>query len=311
MIEIEEMRKSFNGKRALDGFSLHVEAGESFGLVGPNGAGKTTLIKILSTLLTPNAGSARISGIDVVAAPRAVRPVIGYLPDVAGLYQDMKVGEFLEFFADAFHLRAERRKLALERSLQRAGLAQRRNDYVEQLSMGMKQRLVLAKTLLHDPKVLLLDEPATGLDPLARIELRELLKQLNQDGVTILISSHILSDLEDMCTRIALIAEGRNASDPEGRTVLTLGHRPQNRLICEIEVEGPAESASRGMAGFVGARLIATEGSRLRVEVTGGTEQTTAFLQHLMAAGVRPVWFDTRGPGLEERYRRAFGAGQE
>lgn len=307
MIEVTEIRKSFNGKRALDGFSLRVEAGESFGLVGPNGAGKTTLIKILATLLTPTSGHARISGVDVAAAPRAARAVTGYLPDVPGVYQDMQVEEFLEFFADAFHLRGERKEQAIERALRRGRLTERRHDYVEQLSLGLKQRLVLAKTLLHDPKVLLLDEPATGLDPLARIELRELLKQLNQEGVTMLISSHILSDLEEICTRIALIEDGRNASDAEGRTVLTLGGT-QERHLCELEVEGPVETATRAVASFAGALLIASEGSRLRCEVSGGTEQTTAFLQHLIAAGVRPVWFDTRGPGLEERYRRAFGA---
>lgn len=122
-----------------------------------------------------------------------------------------------------------------------------------------------------------------------------------------LISSHILSDLEDICTRIALIEDGRNASDADGRTVLTLGGTPEHH-ICELEVEGSVETATRAVASFAGALLIASEGSRLRCEVSGGTEQTTAFLQHLIAAGIRPIWFDTRGPGLEERYRRAFGA---
>jgi ABC-2 type transport system ATP-binding protein len=311
MIEIEELHKSYNGTCALDGFSLRVEPGESFGLVGPNGAGKTTLIKILATLLTPDAGRVRVAGLDILAQPRAVRPLIGYLPDVAGLYQDMQVGEFLEFFADAFHLKGPQRQAAVERALARSGLVDRRHAYVEQLSLGMKQRLVLAKTLLHEPKILLLDEPATGLDPLARIELRELLKQWNEQGMTIFISSHILSDLEDICGRVALIANGRNAPDSEGHTVLALRAAPEPRLLCDMEVAGAAEPAARAAASFPGARVILAEGSRLRAEVTGGAEQAAAFLQHLLAAGVRPVWFDTRGLGLEERYRKAFGAEQK
>src|SRR3972149_6590797 len=222
MIEIEELRKSYNGQRALDGFSLRVEEGELFGLVGPNGAGKTTLIKILATLLPADGGRARVAGYDVAAAPRAVKPLIGYLPDVPGLYQDMRVSEFLEFFADAFRL----------------------------------PRL-LPKPLLHEPRVLLLDEPATGLDPLARIELREHLKALNRDGVTIFISSHILSDLEDICSRVALIANGRNAADVKGRTVLTLQEAVPPRVICEIEVAGEAEGAGRLAGG--GARARARE----------------------------------------------------
>jgi len=310
MIEIEGIQKSFHGTVALDGFSLRIEAGELYGLVGPNGAGKTTLIKILATLLQPDAGKARISGFDPAVAPRSVRPLVGYFPDVAGLYQDMQVGEFLEFFADAFHLKGERRRLAVERALARAGLLERRDAYVEQLSMGMKQRLVLAKTLLHEPKVLLLDEPATGLDPLARVALRELLKQLNQEGVTIFISSHILSDLEDICTKVALIDSGHNASDSDGRSVLTLGGTAQQLLICDMEVSGTAELAARVATGFGGARVISAEGTRLRVEVAGDTEQAMAFLQLLIAGGVRLIRFDTRGPSLEERYRRAFGADQ-
>jgi len=175
------------------------------------------------------------------------------------------------------------------------------------LSLGLKQRLLLAKTLLHEPRVLLLDEPATGLDPLARIELREHLKALNRDGVTIFISSHILSDLEDICSRVALIANGRNAADVKGRTVLTLQEAVPPRVICEIEVAGEAEGAARLAGEFAGARLLEHAGNRLRVEIAGGPEQAAALLRHLVGSGVAVVRFDSRGPGLEERYREAFG----
>ena len=213
MIDVEQIRKGFGRKLALNGFTLHVGAGELFGLVGPNGAGKTTLMKILSTLLPIDSGTAQIGGLDVTTQGREVKRLIGYLPDQPGVYQDMSVREFLEFFADAFRLTGSRHRAAVDRALEWSGLNDRSRNPVEQLSFGMKQRLVLAKTLLHDPKVLLLDEPATGLDPMARLELRTQLKQLQAQGVTILISSHILSDLEDICTQIALIGEGRNATE--------------------------------------------------------------------------------------------------
>ena len=307
MIEVQELRKSYNGVPALRGFNLRVEAGELFGLVGPNGAGKTTLIKILATLLRPDGGRAVLAGHDVVREPRAARRLMGYLPDVPGLYQDMRVVEFLEFFADAFHLAREQKRLAVEGALELAGLADRRTAYVEELSLGFKQRLVLAKTLLHKPKVLLLDEPATGLDPLARIELRDLLKKLNAAGVTLLISSHILSDLEDICSRVALIASGRNAADAEGQTVLVLRGAAVMALSCEIEVMDGAEQAASAIASFAGATLAETQGAVLRAEVSGGMTQAAALLRHLVSSGVTVVRFDPRGPALEDRYRKTFG----
>jgi ABC-2 type transport system ATP-binding protein len=309
MIQLESLGKHYGRRAALENFSLRVGSGELFGLVGPNGAGKSTLIKILATLQPPDSGRARIDGKDVIADSASVRAVIGYLPDVPGLYQDMRVEEFLEFFADAFHLAEPRRRQAIDRALGRSGLEGRRNDFVEQLSFGMKQRLVLAKTLLHDPAVLLLDDPATGLDPLARIELRELLKELNHGGLTIFLSSHILSDLEDICTRVALIAEGRNAADSDGQSVLTLSappSLPDARTTCEIEILGDAQVAVRAASDFAGARVTSSEQQRLRVELPAGSEQGTALLQHLLSADVKIVHFDSRGPGLEERYRQAF-----
>src|ERR1700690_1708220 len=313
MIEVELLGKKYHKHTALENFSIRVEDGELFGLVGPNGAGKTTLIKILATLQPPDGGTARIGGHDVVKDPRAVRALAGYLPDIPGLYQDMRVEEFLEFFADAFHLKEPRRRQAIARALERSGLADRKNDFVEQLSFGMKQRLVLSKTLLHDPKVLILDEPATGLDPLARIQLRGLLKDLNRDGLTILLSSHILADLEDICTRVALIAGGHNASGPDGQSVLTLtgAAAAHSNLICEIEVGGDAQAAARIAGEIPGAHLLSAEGQKFRVEFLADAILPTGFLQRMIGAGVNIVYFDSRGPGLEERYRQAFEPGRK
>lgn len=308
MIEIEKLAKTYGRRTALEGLTLSVNQGELFGLVGPNGAGKTTLMKILATLLRPSAGQASIGGHSVAFEPEATRAVVGYMPDVPGVYSDMQVREFLGFFAEAFHLRGERKRVAVERSLQWSGLADRSSTYVEQLSLGLKQRLVLAKTLLHDPKVLLLDEPATGLDPLARIELREQLKRLNGEGVTIFISSHILSDLEDICTRVAFIANGHSAADAEGRTVITLGGgTPALLLNCEIEIIGNAQAIVPMLAQFAEARVLEVTQGCLRVEVNGGAERAAALLSHLVSSGVKVLRFDPRGPDLEERYRNVFG----
>lgn len=306
MIGIHELRKQYDGTAALDGFSLEVAEGELCGLVGPNGAGKSTLIRILATLAHPDSGQASIAGSDVVHDPAEVRAVTGYMPDVPGLYQDLTLEEFLTFFAEAFRLNGTKKHAAVERALVWSGLSERRHVYVEQLSLGLKQRLVLARTLLHDPKVLLLDEPATGLDPLARIELREQLKSLNREGVTILLSSHILSDLEDICSRVAFIAEGKNVAGED--SVLTLGaHSKRDTLLCEIEVLGEAATAQAILSGMDGMRVVTALDNAFRVEFKGGALQAGELLRRLVTSGVTVVRFDPRGPDLEEHYRNLFG----
>src|SRR6266853_5572048 len=305
MIEIEALRKSYRKARGLDGFSLHLESNELVGLVGPNGAGKTTLIKILATLLPADSGSVRVSGHDVSADPVAVRASLGYLPDVAGIYQDMRIGEFLEFFADAFRFKEPQRTAAIERALERAGLADRRKDFVKHLSLGWKQRLLLSKILLHEPKLLLLDEPATGLDPLARIRLREQLKRLHSEGVAILISSHILTDLEDICTRIVFIADGKNVL--ERQTDARAVGLPSPTVTCVLECEVSPEMLNHTIASFSGAQVLERKNSFLLVEMPGGSKEASGLLRTLLDAGITIVHFDARGPGLEERYRRTFG----
>jgi ABC-2 type transport system ATP-binding protein len=305
MIEVQDLRKTFRGGRGLNGFSLRLERNEVVGLVGPNGAGKTTLIKILATLQPADSGTAVISGHDVFMAPQAVRARVGYLPDVPGLYQDMRIGEFIEFFADAFRLKEPQRTAAIRRALGRSGLAERADDYVEHLSLGWKQRLLLAKTLLHDPMLLLLDEPATGLDPLARIALREQLKQLHAEGIAILISSHILTDLEDICTRIVFIADGKNVEEAGPSSYVLGATTPLVR--CEIEFEGSLDVLNRVLAAASGAKILEKKEGFLLVELPGAANEASTFLQSLLVAGLIVVHFDARGPGLEERYRRAFG----
>ncbi len=305
MIEIEQLRKSYNSHRGLDGLSLKVEEGALFGIIGPNGAGKTTLIKILATLLKPSGGEARIRGMNVRECPEEVKRIVGYLPDSPGVYQEMKVREFLEFFADAFHLHKDRDE-AVGRALESSGLQDRSDGYVEELSFGLKQRLCLAKTLLHDPKVLLLDEPATGLDPIARLELRETLKSLNARGVTIFISSHILSDLEDICTHVALIADGKNAQDQEGRQVLELRAPTPAVRLYEVELLGGGEQFKNALSQADGVEILAISEKVLRLRVSGGDNAAAKLLKTLLSAGADVARFDYKTAGLEERYQQAF-----
>jgi ABC-2 type transport system ATP-binding protein len=310
MIAVEQVRKRFDGTQALDGFSLHVNAGELFGLVGPNGAGKSTLIKILSTLLLADGGTAQIGGLDVRTQATEIKRIVGYMPDQPGVYQDMSVREFLEFFAEAFHITGSRQQTAVDRALERCGLTARSRDSVEQLSFGMKQRLALAKTLLHEPKVLLLDEPATGLDPIARIELRTRLKQLQAEGITIFISSHILSDLEDICTQVAFIGAGRNTADTDGHSVIQLRAPQTYKRLYEIEMIGDSTSAATIVRSIAAARLLESGVGRILVEIAGGDEEVAALLRTLVAGGVSILRFDRRDLGLEERYKLAFGEKQ-
>jgi ABC-2 type transport system ATP-binding protein len=276
MIEVSHIQKRYGGSRALDGFNLRVEKGELFGLVGPNGAGKTTLIKILSTLIRADSGSAKIAGFDVAVDPLAVKSVLGYMPDQPGLYQDMRVREFLEFFADAFHIPSQRRRAVVEQGLAESGLAARAESFVEELSFGMKQRLFLAKTLLHSPQVLLLDEPATGLDPLARVDLRDQLKRLNQQGITILLSSHILADLQEICSRVALIAGGKNQQDGAGNSVIELRKEDSSLpRLYEVGVLQDGEHAAQFAGTFGGAKVLDVERLRILVEISGATAQAS------------------------------------
>lgn len=315
MIAIEQIRKSYHGARGLDGFSLRVEPGELFGLVGPNGAGKTTLIKILATLLRPDSGQANVAGLDVTARPQEVKRVVGYMPDQPGLYQDMRVRELLEFFADAFHLHGERRRAAVDQGLARAGLKERSDAFVEELSFGMKQRLFLARTLIHDPK-LLLHEPATGLDPLARIDLRRQLKELNAQGVTILISSHILADLEDICTRVALISEGKNTADGQGSSlIVSLQNDRQKpalpRAIYEVEVLGKVTNAAQIAGEMAGVNVLGRETTLIVLEVEGEAAKASELLKRLVTAGIDVVRFAPRVTTLEDRYKQAFGGNRQ
>jgi len=209
MIETINLSKRYADTVALDNLNLAIEAGDCFGFIGPNGAGKTTTIKILATLLKPSSGQAMIDGLTVGYQNRLIRPVIGYVPDFMGAYQDMVVTEYLEFFAACYGIHGKQRRKVVQDVLDLTDLNYKAGADVNGLSRGMQQRLSVARVLLHDPKVLLMDEPASGLDPRARIEMRELLKELKRMGKTIIISSHILPELAELCNVVGIIERGQ------------------------------------------------------------------------------------------------------
>ncbi len=209
IITIQALSKHYGQLTALDNLTLDVEEGAVVGFIGPNGAGKTTTMRILTTLLRPSSGEASVAGYSVTEEPQGVRGSIGYMPDFFGVYEDMKVWEYLDFFAACYNVQETIRPSMIGDLLDLVDLGHKRDELVENLSRGMKQRLCLARTLTHDPKVLILDEPASGLDPRARIEMRELLRELKNMGKTIFFSSHILSEIADVCTHIAILEAGR------------------------------------------------------------------------------------------------------
>lgn len=209
MIEIKGLTKKYGTFTALDNLNLSIDDGVVFGFVGANGAGKSTTFSILATLLSPTSGDAFVNGKSVVTEPKEVRKNIGYMPDFFGVYDQLKADEYLDFYGASYGIPVNERKVLIPQLLELVNLMDKRYEYVDLLSRGMKQRLCLARSLIHDPKVLILDEPASGLDPRARVEMREILKRLKTMGKTILISSHILPELAEMCDEIGVIDRGK------------------------------------------------------------------------------------------------------
>ena len=261
MIETINLTKRYGDLVALNNLNLTINEGDCFGFIGPNGAGKTTTIKILATLLKPTSGQANVAGFTVGYQNRLIRPMIGYVPDFLGAYEDMVVTEYLEFFAAAYNIHGPQRKKVVHDVLELTDLTYKATAEVNGLSRGMQQRLSVARVLLHDPKVLLMDEPASGLDPRARIEMRELLKELRRMGKTILISSHILPELAELCNVVGIIERGQLLFSGTVDDILKrakLGH------VLHIGVLDRHEVAAGIVKKFPGVRKVtiaAAEGS--------------------------------------------------
>ncbi|MBI2434577.1 MAG: ABC transporter ATP-binding protein, partial [Candidatus Hydrogenedentes bacterium] len=251
VIETYALCKNYNHFQALRGLNLTLEKGDIYGFIGPNGAGKTTTIRILATLLEPTSGRALINGVDVMRAPYEIKKMVGYMPDSFGVYDGMRLREYLDFFGAAYKIPSKKRKAIIDDVLNLTDLTSRADDYVSAFSRGMKQRCCLAKTLIHDPQVLLLDEPASGLDPRARIEIKELLKALRDMGKTILISSHILSELGDMCNKIAIIERGVLLAAGDFRDIRNSLRQTREIRLMTLEGADRAATLLEGRPGLV------------------------------------------------------------
>ncbi|MBI4563776.1 MAG: ABC transporter ATP-binding protein [Planctomycetes bacterium] len=299
MIEIKNLGKHFGFRKALEGVSLTVERGDMFGLIGPNGAGKTTLLRILATVLRPHGGSAWIDGLSVTRDAEEVRRIIGYMPDHFGVYEELQVQEYLDFFACAFGMKGARRKSVVDGILDLVDLARKRNALIATLSRGMQQRLALARVLIHDPKVLILDEPASGLDPRARIEIRALLKELRRMGKTVLISSHILADLADLCNRIGLIEKGKllyaGGLDEAMKQV-------QSDDVWRVEVFDDLERAKQILERQPFVESVAAADGQLKVKLHSGYRDVHLLPQVLMQEGLRLRMFKLEEASLEDAF---------
>jgi ABC-2 type transport system ATP-binding protein len=285
MIEVRGLSKDFGGQPALKDLSFSVAEGEIFGFIGPNGAGKTTTIRILATLLEPSAGQVFVAGRSVEEEPEEVRRMIGYMPDQFGVYDGLLVEEYLEFYAGAYRLERSRRRSTLDDVLELTDLGHLRRRQVSSLSKGMKQRLCLAKTLIHDPRLLILDEPASALDPRARIELRILLKELRAMGKTIFISSHILTELSDLCTSVGIIEKGELV---ECGSIGELGRMSRARNRVEIVLCSEQPEAVRLLERAPGVEQVVLEGSRLQFDYSGPPEEFYHVLK-LLTDSALPV----------------------
>ncbi|MFO0973158.1 MAG: ABC transporter ATP-binding protein [Phycisphaerae bacterium] len=283
IIQTVNLTKRYGKTVALSNLQLEIQEGECFGYIGPNGAGKTTTIRILATLLQPTWGEAKVCGFTVGYESRKIRPLIGYVPDYFGAYEDMAVQEYLEFFAAAYHILGKQRARVVGDVLELTDLAYKRDALVNSLSRGMQQRLSVARVLLHDPKVLLMDEPASGLDPRARIEMRELLKELRRLGKTILISSHILPELADLCTTVGVLERGE-----------LLFHGPIGEIIrraklgsrVEVQVATGQERAAEVLRQLPTVRGVAADNGRLMIELDQETPDVSFIAKALLDAGL-------------------------
>jgi len=283
MIETRKLSKNFGELVAVDNLDLSIEAGDIFGFIGPNGAGKTTTMRILVTLLEPTSGAAFIDGLDVTKKGREVRRRVGYMPDFMGVYDDLKVFEYLEFFAAAFGIEYRKRKSIVDGVLELTDLQSKRNTAVDSLSRGMQQRLGLARVLIHDPKVLILDEPASGLDPRARIEIRELLRELKRMGKTVMISSHILSELEEICDRVGIIEHGRLVF---GGTLDEIRPRLGIHSKVRVQVLGDDNRAVELLAALPQVQQVEVVGDSLSVTFREGETTDGIIARTLVNGGV-------------------------
>jgi ABC-2 type transport system ATP-binding protein len=301
-VQTIDLTRAYGNMVALDGLNLTVNKGDLFGFIGSNGAGKTTTLRILATFLSPSRGAAKVMGHDVVTAADEVRHIIGYMPDFFGVYKDMEVTEYLDFFGACYKIPAARREKTVAEVLDLVGLAGKKGALIGALSRGMQQRLGLARVLIHDPAVLLLDEPASGLDPRARIEMMAILQELQRMGKTIIISSHILSELQTLCNRVAIIEKGRLLySGP----VQAVREQMSGERVYWISVVGDLQRAVEVLKSHPNVANVSVAEGRVKISLASQDFDAALLPEFLVKNNIRfnGLWEDELG--LEEVFMRA------
>ncbi|HEX6963240.1 MAG TPA: ABC transporter ATP-binding protein [Lacipirellula sp.] len=304
MIRVEHLHMEYGDTVALENLNLEIAEGEVFGLIGPNGAGKTTLIRILATLLEPTYGSVHIGGVDALKNPLGVHPLIGYMSDFFSLYENMRVWEYLDHFARCYRIDSSRRDKLIDEALELVSLEVRRDSEINELSRGMRQRLCFAKSLLHEPKLLLLDEPASGLDPAGRLEFRELLKQLHAMGRTILISSHILTEMTEYCTSIGIMEQGRLLKSGRVGDIL---REMQAGLRLKIEVHDARDRLEALLSAHPAVASTISANGRVECLWRDGRERLPELHRQIVESGLPLVSFAVVEENLEDLYMRISG----
>ncbi|PRX39690.1 ABC-2 type transport system ATP-binding protein [Planifilum fimeticola] len=308
MIRTENLSKRFGDVVAVKDLNLEVRKGTAYGFIGPNGAGKSTTMAMLATLLEPSEGRAWIGGWEVTEHPDEVRRLIGYMPDFFGVYDRLTAEEYLAFFAAGYGIDPSRREGIISRLLELVNLADKRDAYVDDLSRGMKQRLGLARCLVHDPELLILDEPASGLDPRARIELRSVLRELKSMGKTIFISSHILPELADFCDAIGVMERGKLVAAGDVREIT--GRIKGGRTV-EIHLLEDAERAAKRLEGEQGVTSLRVDGRKLTVGLEGDERRQAELLSLLIAEGIPVYRFEEISTDIEDVFLKITGTGEE
>jgi len=299
VVKTVDLTKIYGEKRAVDRLTLELHRGDLFGFIGPNGSGKTTTMRMLATLLQPTWGEAYVCDCSIYTQPKEIRRLIGYMPDFFGVYDDMKVIEYLEFFASAYRIHGPRRRKVCEEMLELVDLTYKRDAFVTSLSRGMTQRLGLARVLLHDPQVLILDEPASGLDPRARIEIRALLKRLREMDKTIMVSSHILPELADICNKVGMIELGKLVVCADVQEVL---RRVREKIVLWIGVRDDVDGAARRLDGHPAVEALSIRDGRLRVALKTNDVDYSELAEILVRAGFRLTLFREEEINLETAF---------
>lgn len=284
---------------AINDIDLELNQGDLFGFIGPNGAGKTTTMRIIATLLEPTQGEAYVCGHSIYNDAKEIRSLVGYMPDFFGVYDDMKVIEYLEFFAAAYRIKGQARRDKCNEMLEIVDLDFKRDAFANTLSRGQTQRLGLARVLLHDPQVLLLDEPLSGLDPRARIEMRNLLRRLGEMGKTIVVSSHILPELADICNKVGIIDRGVMNVNAEVSEVM---RQVRERIVLNIRVKGEQESAAKVLESIDAVDTLALGDDVIVVTLKEGVEDYSEIASHLVSEGYKLLLFREEEVNLESAF---------